>query len=137
MQRTGCFGTCPSMYLEIDSMGNFFFEGKNFTEKEGLYSGILSDDELKIIKSEINSIQLDKLSELYMARWTDDQTCGVSIKTKDKTYESSAYGFNNEPVELRILFHKLMELYKTIELKKDSNIIDKFKLNKFHNRLDS
>jgi hypothetical protein len=128
---TGCFGTCPSMYIEIDSIGNVLFNGKNYTEKEGLYSGTLSKKDLEIIKSEINSIELDSLKKRYSANWTDDQTCGVSIKTKNKTYESSAYGFNKEPIELRILFYRLMELYKNMELKKDSTISDKFKFQKF------
>jgi len=131
---TGCFGSCPSMYIEIDSIGNVLFNGKNYTEKEGLYSGTLSKKEFEIIKSEINSIQLDSLKKMYSANWTDDQTCGVSIKTKNKTYESSAYGFNKEPIELRILFYRLMELYKNLELKKDSTISDKFKFEKFQYR---
>ena len=131
---TGCFGTCPSMYIEIDSIGNVFFNGKNYTEKEGLYSGTLSKKQLEIIKSEINSIQLDSLKKMYSANWTDDQTCGISIKTKNKTYESSAYGFDKEPIELRILFYKLMELYKNMELKKDSTISDKFKFQEFQYR---
>jgi hypothetical protein len=96
-----------------------------------LYSGTLSKKDLEIIKSEINSIELDSLKKRYSANWTDDQTCGVSIKTKNKTYESSAYGFNKEPIELRILFYRLMELYKNMELKKDSTISDKFKFQKF------
>ena len=128
---TGCYGTCPSMYLEIDSIGNILFNGKHYTEKEGLYSGVLSKKELKTIKSEINSIQLDSLKKMYSANWTDDQTCGVIIKTKDKTYESSAYGFNKEPIELRILFHRLMELYKNVELKKDANIVNQFQFKGF------
>ncbi len=128
---TGCFGTCPSMYLEIDSIGNILFNGQMFTKKEGLYSGVLSKKELKTIKSEINNIKLDSLKKMYSANWTDDQTCGVIIKTKNGTYESSAYGFNEEPIELRILFHRLMELYKNVELKKDTTIVDDFQFKYF------
>jgi len=128
---TGCFGSCPSMYLEIDSIGNLLFNGKYYTEKEGLYSGVLSTKELETIKSEINTIQLDSLKKMYSANWTDDQTCGISIKTKDKTYESSAYGFNKEPIELRILFHRLMELYKKVEMKKDTTIGNEFQFKGF------
>ncbi|WP_445956682.1 DUF6438 domain-containing protein [Yeosuana sp.] len=130
---TACFGTCPSMYIEIDSVGNILFNGENYTDKEGLYSGKLSKQELETIKSEINSIELDRLKKMYSANWTDDQTCGVIIKTADKTYESSAYGFDKEPIELRILFHRLMELYKNVELKKDTTIVKKFKFKGFHN----
>lgn len=131
---TGCFGTCPEMYLEIDSVGNIFFNGKSFTEKEGFYSGKLSANEFEIIKLEINSIELDNLKKFYSADWTDDQTCGVMIETFDTTYESSAYGFDKEPIELRILFHRLMELYKNVELKKDSTIPEKIKFKRFQYR---
>jgi len=128
---TGCFGTCPSMYLEIDSIGNFMFYGKRYTKKDGFYSGTLSKKELELIISDINKIKLDSLEKMYSANWTDDQTCGVSIKTKERTYESSAYGFNEEPIELRILFHRLMELYKNVELKKDTTIVDDFQFKGF------
>lgn len=128
---TGCYGTCPSMYLEIDSVGNILFNGKYYTEKEGLYSGKLPANQLELIISEVNCIALDSLKKMYSANWTDDQTCGVMIKTIDTTYECSAYGFDKEPIELRILFHSLMELYKNVELKKDTTIEEKFKFKGF------
>jgi len=128
---TGCFGTCPSMYLEIDSVGNMIFNGKYYTEKEGFYTGKLSANQFEIIKSEVNSIRLDSLKKMYSANWTDDQTCGIMIKTSDTTYESSVYGFDKEPIELRILFHRLMELYKNVELKKDTTVQKKFEFKGF------
>lgn len=123
---TVCYGTCPAMYLEIDSVGNFYFVGARYTEKNGNYSGKLSAEIFDRVVTEINSIELDSLQQFYEAHWTDDQTCGVLIQTKDTIYKSSAYGFNEEPVELRILFHTLMELYKNVELKEDTKVEDKF-----------
>ena len=123
---TVCYGTCPAMYLEIDSVGNFYFVGARYTEKNGNYSGKLSAEIFDRVVTEINSIELDSLQQFYEAHWTDDQTCGVLVQTKDTIYKSSAYGFNEEPVELRILFHTLMELYKNVELKEDTLVEDKF-----------
>lgn len=114
------------MYLEIDSVGNFYFVGARYTEKIGNYFGKLSPEIFDRVVTEINSIELDSLQQFYEAHWTDDQTCGVLIQTKDTIYKSSAYGFNEEPVELRILFHTLMELYKSVELKEDTLVEDKF-----------
>lgn len=128
---SGCYGTCPSMDLEIDSEGNLFFIGRIYTEKQGFYSGKLSSNEFEIIKSQINSIELDSLKKSYSANWTDGQTCGIMIKTIDTTFESSAYGFDKVPIELIILFHRLMELYKNVELKKDSTIQEKFEFKGF------
>ncbi len=129
---SGCFGTCPAMYLEIDSTNNLFFKGIHYTENKGLYSGKLSQQTLEAIKSDINSIALDSLKRMYYARWTDDQTCGVRIKTVDTTYESGAYGYDKEPIELRILLHRLIELYKHVDLKKDSTVKDHFKWKEPH-----
>lgn len=119
---TRCLGVCPDMYLEIDSIGNLFFVGGAFTEYKGDYSGKITVDMFNQLIAEINCINLDNIKPFYEANWTDDQTCGVLIKTKDTIYQSSAYGFDEEPAELRILFHSLMELYKIVELTEDSTI---------------
>lgn len=49
----------------------------------------------------------------------------IIIKKTETTYKSSAYGFDKEPIELRILFHKLTEVYKDVTLKKDLTIDSK------------
>ncbi|HFA52061.1 MAG TPA: hypothetical protein ENJ95_23845 [Bacteroidetes bacterium] len=125
---TVCHGTCPSMYLEIDSIGNLLFLGRGYTDKDGAFIGKIDENELGVISQKINSIQLDNLEKFYSSNWTDDQTCGVKIKAGNNVYESHAYGFNTEPVELRILFHKLMEIYKEAELKSDTMVAEKFQL---------
>lgn len=130
---TVCYGTCPAMFLEIDSIGNMYFIGANHTEKKGNYSGKIPEILFARVLNEINSIELDSLQLFYEAHWTDDQTCGVLIQTKDTIYRSSAYGFDEEPVELRILFHTLMELYKNVELMEDSTIQQKLQYWNFQN----
>ena len=126
-----CFGVCPSMYLEIDSAGNILFNGLRYTEKEGLFAGKIPGPELKQILRRVHNIDLDNLKKEYAARWTDDQACRIKIETDENTYETSVYGFDKEPVALRILFHKLMETYKTARLKQDSTIMEKFAFPEF------
>ncbi len=128
---TGCLGACPIMYLEIDSARNINFIGGRFTEKTGSNSGKVPLQLYNRVLSEINSINLDTLKPWYDANWTDDQTCGVLIHTKDTIYKSSAYGFDEEPVELRILFHTLMELYKNVELMEDTTVENKLRYRDF------
>jgi uncharacterized protein DUF6438 len=134
---TGCFGFCPSMYLEINSKGDLKFNGLYHTELLGLYSGKLNDSELNLILNKIRSIDLENLKSDYSANWTDDQTCGIRIVTSNGTFESNVYGFNEEPIELRLLFHKLMELYKNIEMQEDSLLSEKFKFKEFRQRIRS
>ena len=120
-----------SRYLEIDNTSNFYLIGAKYNKKIGFYSSKFIPDIFNLVGSAINCIQLDSLNQYYEASWTDDQTCGVLIQTTDTIYKSSAYGFDEEPVELRILFHTLMELYKDVELKEDSLIEDKFLFQNF------
>ncbi len=133
---TACFGTCPSMYLEIDSTGLILFNGKSFTQNVGLFSGRVSPSQFKQLISRINNIQLDSLKLIYAANRTCSQTCSVKIKTSTNEYESSAYGSDKEPIELRLLFHKLMELHKEVEMVQDSTILDKFEFQEFSHRGD-
>jgi len=123
-----CYGTCPSMYLEIDSMGHIYFNGRLYSEIEGYYSGTIPKNEVESISTKVKAIELDSLKESYIAGWTDDQTCRIKIKLKDsdKIYKSKIYGFDREPVELRILLHKLMEVYKSANMEKDTTIEEKF-----------
>ena len=66
------------------------------------------------------------MKKQYSAAWTDDQNCIVTIQTKDKTYKSSAYGFNKEPIALRILFQQLQQLHQENTLEPDTTIHNQF-----------
>ncbi|HLO54962.1 MAG TPA: DUF6438 domain-containing protein [Saprospiraceae bacterium] len=127
-ESSGCFGSCPSMKLKINQNFEIFYEGRNYTEKNGYYSGKITSSQMERLKRKLSLVELKTLKENYLATWTDDQTCDISIQTKDTVYTSSVYGFDKEPIELRILFHELMELYKHIDMRKDSshNYYDEF-----------
>ena len=126
-----CYGSCPAMYLEIDSSGNFLFQGQRYTEKIGLFKGNLDSLTLSKIYNNIKSIKLDELKKSYATSWTDSQSCGVKLKTSKGIIECNVYGYDKEPIELRLLFHKLMELYKFTDLVQDSTVINQFEFNEF------
>ena len=119
-ESTRCYGSCPSMKLNIDSLGNINYEGRAYTEKNGYYTGKLSRKKLKTLIRKIDYINLDSIKPTYSALWTDDQTCILTINSNNRTVKTNVYGFNKEPIELRILFNELMELYKSIDMKQDS-----------------
>ncbi len=119
---SACFGSCPSMHLEIDSSGKFIFWGGSFTTYQRGYRGQLTPSQYQRVLEKVRQLPLDFLRELYEADWIEDQTAGVIIVTKDTAIRSTAYGFDREPVELRILLHKLSELYKTVDLHSDTTL---------------
>lgn len=119
---SGCYGSCPSMILEIDSSRNFLFYGILYTEAKGGYRGKINAGLYNELCRKIRQLPLRDLKEFYEAGWTDDQVCGIAIKTHGEVITSSAYGFNEEPAALRILLNYLMDLYHHVNLVKDSMI---------------
>lgn len=117
---SGCFGSCPSMFLEIDSLGKLIFDGKLYTKDIGFYSTQLTSSVYNTILQKIQNIKLDSLKRNYEANWSDDQTCEIHILTGHKEFITTVYGYDKEPIELRILINYLMELYEHVNLKRYS-----------------
>jgi hypothetical protein len=119
---SGCFGSCPVMHLEIDSNRNIRYYGESFTSKTQGHKGKLSETEYNSIISKIRNLPVDSLKEYYACSHTDDETLGIAIAHDNKIIRSSAYGHEEEPMELYILLTHLQNLYKQIHLQPDSSV---------------
>lgn len=115
-----CYGTCPAMKLEIDSSGKIKYLGEKFTQKDGSYAGTLPEYVMSNLVRQLKNLPLDNINIFYEAQWTDDQTCCIQLEYPSKKIHTCVYGYNQEPIELRILFHKLLEIYKVANLKPDN-----------------
>ncbi|THU41270.1 hypothetical protein FAM09_03945 [Niastella caeni] len=119
---SGCYGKCPIMYLEIDSSRNIRFYGERYTSATGGFKGRISENEYNSIIDKIRNLPVDSLREFYETSMTDQETLGISIIHGNTVTRSSAYGHDQEPMELHILFGKLINLYKHISMKPDSSV---------------
>jgi hypothetical protein len=117
---SGCFGSCPSLFLKVDSGNHVQFYGERYTDSTGSYTGAITKVEYNAIISRIHNLNIDSLKTNYEAGWTDDQTCAVMITAPGMQIHASVYGYDKEPVELRILMNYLAKLYKRIHLKKNA-----------------
>ncbi|HEX6428112.1 MAG TPA: DUF6438 domain-containing protein, partial [Niastella sp.] len=127
---SGCFGNCPIMSLEIDSSRNIRYYGDEYTSITGGFSGRINETEYNSIVNKIRNLPIDSLRTFYQTPSTDQETLGVSIVHGNKVTRSSAYGHYEEPMELRILFAKLINLYKHANLKRDTSVNRKYFLSK-------
>lgn len=119
---SGCFGSCPILYLEIDSNRTIRYYGDSYTSKTDGYKGKLSETEYNSIISKIRNLPVDSLKEYYACSHTDDETLGIAIAHDNKITRSTAYGHEAEPMELYILLTYLQNLYKQIHLQPDSTV---------------
>lgn len=125
---TACFGECPSMHFELDSIGNMLFWGKEFTNREGLFSGKITDSALVQIKRSIHNVPLDSQCQSHIAWATDCPTYGLKLITKSEEYEIEFHCNEYMHPEIHFLMEDLLELYRSADLKIDSTIDDKRKL---------
>jgi len=115
-----CFGSCPSMYLEVDKAGQLLFEGKSYTDTIGCFSGQMSDDDFNIVQQKVNAVNWDNLKKRYSANHTDGQSLGIEITFENHIQKCKVYGNSDEPIAIQFLFHKLIDLYKNVNLEVDT-----------------
>ena len=71
MERTPCFGKCPSYKLTIFNTGNVVYEGFTFAKKEGKHVKKLTKKQLTEIQNLIETINLFEMKDKYDSSITD------------------------------------------------------------------
>ena len=117
---TMCYGYCPAMRMMIHSDGRIFFHGKEYTEKQGYYSGILSKNLLESIINKFRQIDFNNIDSTYIAGYTDSQSRHLLLYREGKRQHIEVYGFEKEPVELDVFLRYLIEFYKLVDFKEVS-----------------
>ncbi|MEM9847171.1 MAG: DUF6438 domain-containing protein [Bacteroidota bacterium] len=83
MSKGGCYGRCPIYELTIYDNGVMTYDGKRFTEKEGLYIKKMSDSDLKALKTMLKDANLRQFRDAYKARLPDLQSVSISYYEAD------------------------------------------------------
>jgi hypothetical protein len=83
---------------------------------------VIDIKEYTLLLSKIHNLSIDSIKTEYEAGYTDAQTCLIVMDYNNKSISSEVYGYEEEPIELRLLFHELFYIVKTISLKEDSTI---------------
>jgi hypothetical protein len=119
---SGCYGTCPSISLDVDSNRTIRYFGGGFAKKEGGYKGTISDQDYKVLLRLIHQLPLKTLKKDYAANWTDDQTCTIAIRYNGKWKTCRVYGCDQEPIELRLLLQRFFLIDQKTQLSPDSTV---------------
>lgn len=84
MERTPCFGKCPSYKLTIFNTGNVVYEGFTFAKKEGKHTKKLSKSQLTEIQDKVESIKLFEMKDKYDSQITDIPSTILYVVYKGK-----------------------------------------------------
>jgi hypothetical protein len=71
MNRTGCFGKCPTYYVDIQSNGMASFHGIRFTEYEGIWQKQLPAEACQKLMRKFELARVDTCADNYEAMVTD------------------------------------------------------------------
>ena len=117
MERTPCFGKCPSYKITIFNTGNVVYEGLQFAEKQGRFTKKLNQKQLTELEEQIEYLKIFALKDTYDSKITDIPSCILLINYKEK--KKKILDRDGAPEELK-RFEKLIDaLIITNDLKKE------------------
>lgn len=109
LERTACFGTCPVYTLVIYGSGTVIYEGEDFVKIKGKQETTISQEEIKQLISEFETVDYFSLNDSYTERTiTDAETVTTSITIDGKTKTIEHYhGDFSAPKQLTELEDKI------------------------------
>ena len=117
MERTPCFGKCPTYKLMIFNTGNVVFEGFSNTMYIGKYNKQLTKKQLKEIQKMMDEINILEMKNVYDSEVTDFPST-ILFLVSNNTHKKKILDRVNAPAELK-KFEKLIDyLVLDDELKK-------------------
>lgn len=87
MERTACFGRCPSYKTEIFSDGTVKYTSRNFTTYEGIYTSTIDQKDVAKLFAEFEANKVDTCSGEYQSMVADAPGIIYHIKRGDKDQE--------------------------------------------------
>jgi len=111
MSKGACYGRCPVYDLVIYENGIMTYEGKRFTERQGLYIKKMPESDLKELKNTLKAANLRQYRDAYRARVPDLQT--VSLTYYEGDFIKTIIGKDGRP-------EKVMEIQGELERFADS-----------------
>jgi len=78
LERTICYGECPSYTITVYPDGKVIYVGKEFVERKGKFESRISSEKMKEILDEAKRINYFQMQDVYDAYITDIPSC-ISI----------------------------------------------------------
>lgn len=122
IKRTPCYGRCPIYKLTIMDNGEVVYQGKQFVEKLGTYSGLLTSEDLKTILEKAKETNYFELDDAYDVPIADFPTCVTSVTKDGKT--KRVMNKQGAPPSLKKFELYLDSLIEGLELKKISDEVN-------------
>ncbi len=121
MERTPCFGSCPSYSLTMYGNGTVMYEGFAFVAVTGVRTDQISDEKIRELVQEFYKIGYFSLQDRYEDPSTDLPSTTTSIAVAGM--KKSVYRYGSGPENLVQLENKIDELARTERWIKGAGIV--------------
>ncbi len=101
MERTPCYGTCPTYKFHIYKNGYTEYEGIRFVNKEGMFYTILSKEQLKKITDRAKEIKFYYFKDEYIDRNMTDFPTTIIKYNLEGNMKTVLDGHNETPRDLK------------------------------------
>lgn len=118
MQRTPCFGQCPTYTINIYQSGWSLLEGKQFFDYEGFYTTKFTEEDLIQIENLAKKYGYDKMDHVYDAPVTDLPSATTIVNTE--SMNNWVYNRMNSPDELRSFEREMETMIKDKQWKRSA-----------------
>ena len=118
MQRTPCFGQCPTYTINIYQSGWSLLEGKQFFDYEGFYTTKFTEEDLIQIENLAKKYGYDKMDHVYDAPVTDLPSTTTIVNTE--SMNNWVYNRMNSPDELRSFEREMETMIKDKQWKRSA-----------------
>jgi hypothetical protein len=108
LERTPCFGHCPSYKIEIYYKGYAVYHGYNYVDRIGTYWTVISRDKLKQLFDYAKEIRYFNFKESYINPSISDFPTTITSMQVRGERKTVVDGHNETPSEL-IFFEKMID----------------------------
>jgi len=92
LERTPCFGHCPSYVVKVTSDGDVDYEGRVFAPRQGHFSAKIAAKEFKALADKAKAIGFFGLEDRYDRLATDLPSAITTVVQGDKKKRIADYG---------------------------------------------
>ena len=119
-----CFGTCPSMSVQINIDGTVFYHGKNYAEPQGNFIGKLTKQDIYELKKILNRSQLSTIDKDWKQKSKRNDTPRYTYIVDLFDGEKIEINTNDQHPVLDKLSDFLLNIDKKVELESASESHD-------------
>jgi len=118
LSSSGCFGSCPSLNIIVNSDGSVVFSGVGYTSKIGFYTARISNITFDSLRNNFIRANVKNIDDYYLAEHTDDESITTTFLKNDKIVKSITDYGHYGPIELELAYPPLRYLYRSIQMDK-------------------